>query len=69
VADPGLGAQYERGVPYAFRYDRGSIPDDDVIQADLELKLCALRRLYDAEGANPPSGEPGESTLARAWLT
>jgi hypothetical protein len=45
-----------------------NIPDDDVIQADLELKLCALSRLYDAEGANPPSGEPGESTLARAWL-
>jgi hypothetical protein len=41
-----LAPGYEAGTVVAFAYERGSVPDDDVLKKDLGFLLAALAELY-----------------------
>ncbi len=58
----GLGAKYEKGAVFAFRYPAENLPDDNRFATDLGTLLASLSELYsqgepDGEEEPPVSGE------------
>lgn len=56
-----LGPAYEAGTAFAFRYDSGSIPTDNVLIEDLRYMLALLAAVYhyeETEDAIPGSTPP-----------
>ena len=73
LADPGLGAKYERGNILGFEYRAGEVPDDDAIRLDLEWLLDRLAVLppdqasdQESEIAPIDDDDPDLTTLCAA---
>lgn len=62
LADPGLGARYEKGNIAAFVYETGLVPDTDSISTDLDWLLDRLEQLPSF----PEEPESAEESLLSA---